>query len=121
VAVVEVEEDLLGDVLRLGAIGDHTLRDRHDPAVLGDEEPLERVGVGGGASRFVAGHGLQHSGFHVTQQGTTEGSIVTPAGGGRPGPSAGEWPVRTAHNGPFAGRWPLGASRNGPSAGGWPS
>jgi hypothetical protein len=85
VAVVEVEEDLLGDVLRLGAIGEHALRDRHHPPVLGDEEPLERIGIGRSTPRFVAGHGLQHSGFHVTQEGTTEGSIVTPRCGGREG------------------------------------
>ena len=78
VAVVEVEEDLLRDVLRLGAIGDDPLRDRKHPTVLGDEEPLERVGIVGSAPRFVAGHGLQHSGFHVTQEGTAEGVIVTP-------------------------------------------
>ena len=78
VAVVEVQEDLLGDVLRLGAIGDDALRDREHPTVLGDEEPLERVGIVGSAPRFVAGHGLQHSGFHVTQEGTAEGVIVTP-------------------------------------------
>ncbi len=46
VPAVEVDEDLLGHVLGLGAIGEDAVGDGHHPAVLGEEEPIERSRLG---------------------------------------------------------------------------
>src|SRR5215813_6536030 len=81
---MELEEDLLGHVLRLGAVGEDAVGHRHHLAVLRHEEAIE--GLHGSLRSItvalgVLGHCLCRLGYHMGKR-TVRTPIVT--GGGRP-------------------------------------